>query len=416
MKTTEHHNFLRTVLGPDLDIGEITDRFGDRVFTEDLSKDPDFKKMLVEMVPHAMLASSGYPKNATRAATRARVTSILKNGVGTPADQTEFQDLARTAYRRLLNGMQPAMTFMRAGARTYAFEEGLSERLIHTKIDVPMSLFNTPMKCFQVSHEADCVRDAALRLFDNVFWDEPSELTTDDVENVCLQLSEMDYTTEQAGTRVMNVRCTIHSKSLQKDDLSFNFSIPLGDDPDHRLPDIMELTRNDIPDNILGTSREHQDAFRMAISEMMRVAANSTLYLTSMNADIGEVQNDKADLQRKAAATGLPKKQRQRAANAALTASDVDYAQVGKIYRSSKFNAGAPREQDPDTAGTGRKLDKRVTVSGHYKQQPYGPGRTERRIIFVEPYVKGPDAAQMLSRTMSVPDQERALPDEDFEM
>lgn len=35
-------------------------------------------------------------------------------------------------------------------------------------------------------------------------------------------------------------------------------------------------------------------------------------------------------------------------------------------------------------------LAKRFVVRGHWKQQPCGPGRSERRMIFVEPYWKGP--------------------------
>lgn len=43
-------------------------------------------------------------------------------------------------------------------------------------------------------------------------------------------------------------------------------------------------------------------------------------------------------------------------------------------------------------------LAKRFVVRGHWKKQPYGPGRTERKMIFVEPYWKGPADAPAVAR------------------
>jgi hypothetical protein len=42
-------------------------------------------------------------------------------------------------------------------------------------------------------------------------------------------------------------------------------------------------------------------------------------------------------------------------------------------------------------------LAKRFVVRGHWKQQPHGPGRSERKMIFVEPYWKGPADAPAVS-------------------
>jgi len=44
-------------------------------------------------------------------------------------------------------------------------------------------------------------------------------------------------------------------------------------------------------------------------------------------------------------------------------------------------------------------LEKRFIVRGHWKRQSFGEGRTQRRLIFVEPYWKGPANAPVLSRT-----------------
>jgi hypothetical protein len=43
-------------------------------------------------------------------------------------------------------------------------------------------------------------------------------------------------------------------------------------------------------------------------------------------------------------------------------------------------------------------LAKRFVVRGHWKQQPHGPGRAQRKMIFVEPYWKGPADAPAMAR------------------
>lgn len=45
---------------------------------------------------------------------------------------------------------------------------------------------------------------------------------------------------------------------------------------------------------------------------------------------------------------------------------------------------------------TGRKLEKGHRVSGHWKNQPYGPKRMYRKTIWVEPYWRGPDFAERI--------------------
>lgn len=43
-------------------------------------------------------------------------------------------------------------------------------------------------------------------------------------------------------------------------------------------------------------------------------------------------------------------------------------------------------------------LAKRFIVRGHWKQQAFGPGRVDRKLIFVEPYWKGPAESPLVAR------------------
>lgn len=56
-----------------------------------------------------------------------------------------------------------------------------------------------------------------------------------------------------------------------------------------------------------------------------------------------------------------------------------------------------PDTADPDPGGPGRQYRHRWVVSGHWRDQAYGPDRSLRRQTWIESYVKGPDGAPLLS-------------------
>lgn len=56
-----------------------------------------------------------------------------------------------------------------------------------------------------------------------------------------------------------------------------------------------------------------------------------------------------------------------------------------------------PQDQDQDLERPGRHYKHRWIVSGHWRDQAYGPGRSLRRKTWVPSYVKGPEGAPLLS-------------------
>ena len=57
--------------------------------------------------------------------------------------------------------------------------------------------------------------------------------------------------------------------------------------------------------------------------------------------------------------------------------------------------SGSPHRSD---SATGRALDQRHIVMGHWKSQTYGRGHSQRKAIWIEPYIRGPELADMLDR------------------
>lgn len=54
------------------------------------------------------------------------------------------------------------------------------------------------------------------------------------------------------------------------------------------------------------------------------------------------------------------------------------------------------------SAGTGRKIDTRFIVRGHYRNQPYGKGRAQSRRVWIMPFWKGPEIGEVASRKYKV--------------
>lgn len=79
---------------------------------------------------------------------------------------------------------------------------------------------------------------------------------------------------------------------------------------------------------------------------------------------------------------------RRRADEAGLDARDVE---VVTLRRAHSANGSTP-------VGDARDWSCRWWVAGHWRQQPYGKARSERRPTWITPYVKGPDDKPLVVR------------------
>lgn len=54
-------------------------------------------------------------------------------------------------------------------------------------------------------------------------------------------------------------------------------------------------------------------------------------------------------------------------------------------------------ERNTETDESGRHYTHRFVVRGHWRRQPHGPGRSQIRLQFIEPHIKGPAGAPLLT-------------------
>jgi hypothetical protein len=72
---------------------------------------------------------------------------------------------------------------------------------------------------------------------------------------------------------------------------------------------------------------------------------------------------------------------------------------VGRQVKISKEILAAGRSE---SSGTSWKLEGRHVVRGHFRQQACGPNHSERKTIWIAPFMKGPEGAEAWSHVYEV--------------
>lgn len=73
-------------------------------------------------------------------------------------------------------------------------------------------------------------------------------------------------------------------------------------------------------------------------------------------------------------------------------------SEINIVYLREPIHHQGPSEKEEKGTSDGWALNHRVMVRGHWKMQPYGPHREQRRPIYVMPYLRGPLDAPLLSK------------------
>ncbi|MDI7219537.1 hypothetical protein QMN07_18810 [Leptospira santarosai] len=124
--------------------------------------------------------------------------------------------------------------------------------------------------------------------------------------------------------------------------------------------------------------------------EFFRILINSILYLTSSGADIVERKKIKSRKKRKGA---------KRNENQTYNTKSYDYYEVGNTIGSIFIDYNKSNIiNNANSIKTAFKLTIRSVVRGHWRNQPFGQGKEQRKLIFIKPYYKGPDLAELVNK------------------
>jgi len=304
--------------------------------------------------------------------------------IGYPTAGITFDDAVRASSQNVNDQMQvrlhelvPLTNYLLHGKKTFFFGGNLTEKLSETDVNVSAELLKMPFPACMFVYDNQVARDALYGVYNR---EAPRKGTVtaylmnfidEDGNNV---MSMDVYDTQSSGEFGVAVRRQLVMAEgnniedvLKTDWAKINQGKNKGG---HRATDV----------EVLGDKVFMEEGLKI-----VRIIANSALYLASANPDIipGLREAPKVDGR-------APFMFEKRMFERRLTSTD--YITVGSSCK--------PYAEALDVEG--RKLDHQIKVRGHWRSQPYGPGMSLRRDTFIEPYWKGPDAAEILNKSYSV--------------
>jgi len=130
----------------------------------------------------------------------------------------------------------------------------------------------------------------------------------------------------------------------------------------------------------------------------VEIAVKALLYLNSDNPDIKKGGNERKVVEDKLTRAKEPQKKK-RLTKQLLQMSVNEYMDVGSTIKVQKGKNAETTKQDFDG---GYHFSYRFWVRGHFRNQACGAGRTQRKLIWIQPHMKGPDQAEVLHKQYQV--------------
>lgn len=238
------------------------------------------------------------------------------------------------------------------------------------------------------------------------------ELTPSDTGFVTLPV-EGAYILEDTtpvGMRLWRVVviCQYHDRPSEQVHIN-HYYIPLRDGAtvDACLNEAMLMMRGEqvcnvpLPNNeigkvghISGNVEKWDDKVVKSSEEIFRFLMNCVIYITRDDADLVFADTSPEYSRMKSRMLAAKGHKREELKKRLRVLKNNVRVVVGKNYTINRWNdKHASQGED-----SGRHINVRTLVSGHWRNQPCGTGRLERKVIWIEPHWRGPEEAPLTSK------------------
>jgi hypothetical protein len=297
-----------------------------------------------------------------------------------------------------------SLNFRLNGEKVFYVTDPLAERLAHTEANLRCALLALPFPSFQVIYTSKLAIDLyynhigaeGQRIGDRkgIDYEAPLSVFIKRLPSRDLGTDSLLITTLQAR-EVPRSGPMIYAISSRQLHLDPDWDIEAAIRTDWNNLRASEGVSQD-PQSISPTSQDDAVFYQEGYA-YYRMVMNTLLYLTSKGADLETMPPASQQLAEKALTT-TSSKERKRTERRAKFASDAPFECLGRSVQPIGFGEGSDRRAVSSASLTHGKIDRRFLVRGHWRSQPVGPKREERRTIFIEPYYKGPDMAEAINR------------------
>ena len=174
-----------------------------------------------------------------------------------------------------------------------------------------------------------------------------------------------------------------------------SYASMLVDDDTLAIKDAVSKTESinlDIPEETLLELQKDAAYKNFYRADVFRFAVNTVLYVTSDQADVVQDKSEENKIHERL--HGEKKKSKRLALE-----KELAYIKSSKLFIvGAKFRLGKEYKADLTESGRVWVLKHRCRVMGYWRSQPYGPKQSLRKRIWIAPYFKGPDMAEMINK------------------
>lgn len=288
------------------------------------------------------------------------------------------------------------LNFEKAGKKVFSFSDQLIARLADTALDAPAEYLRLPFFSCMFFIRSRVAIDALYRIGGrpppssaplSIFL---CELPFHGMRKIMIQVFHGDDGALHNFVKrelLINPKWTIE-RSLRTDWTNLNVQHPdwnAGDGPS--IGDVIGHT-------------EDEAVFYEDGLHFFRIVVNAILYLASTDPDLSLRASPVAAMQAQAKAT-LNGYKRHALEQELERYSKLDGAVVGENL--PPIIAGRPHSHGPSgSPGLDAHYDRRFLVRGHWRNQAHGEEMKLRKLIWIQPYWKGPEMAEMVNKPYEV--------------
>ena len=269
-----------------------------------------------------------------------------------------------------------------AGERIYYCADGLADRLMQTDVRVPSELLRLPFSHVMLILSSPDITERFAR---------DRGVKASKARPICVTIAEDER--DGVPAWLIDISQTRGEKLIASDNRTLILHPAATSDAIIRQDH--EAIERSVPADVLSGIQEiipslrgpdTPTAFNADQLWLYRLIVNLILYITSAAPELG-----------------WNRKNGRQHAGDRVNYSPREHIVVGEsVSRIVRYSEPAASRVTDNASSSGRPLAHQMIVAGHWKSQAYGPSRQSRRTIWIEPYERGPDVAQMVARPVLV--------------
>ena len=313
----------------------------------------------------------------------------------------------RTQYASLYGNVNQEyhsiVNFSLAGKKTFHFSDNLAEHLANTEVNLKGPLIQLPFPSCLFTFTSSAVVKAMHNMYNPNREKKYKSNMLDYSAPISAFLTMLPATEGLVGRRL--IICAWHARYPDVSHIMLKRELFLGDDwtlEQALRTDWETLTPENagsglcvnIKDDTVTT--EHDDPFYTDGLAFYRIILNAVLYLSSSDAELEHQGSPRKEME--ARLKGLSSKsKRRKLLQRALRHSSLDYHEVGASIGTIVIKKDESNEELKAISPKSKPLV-RFMVRGHWRNQPWGKGRQDRKLIWIRPYYKGADLAVTINK------------------